>query len=122
MAKFPLVAASVLTAGMTLAPMAHADPPVYPPRYGSSGVYGVGTQDRDGVTAFIPPGRYRADEAPGIFKAPGFWLRCSDFPCGPTYPTHIIGNGDVTPDGPIVDILPTDTAVYLFNTTLTFIG
>lgn len=122
MLKFSLIAASVLTAGVTLAALAHADPPVYPPRYGSNGVFGVGTQTRDGVTAFIPPGRYRTDLAPGIFKAPGFWLRCNDLPCGPTYPAHIIGNGDVSQDNPFVDILPTDTAVYLFNTTLTFAG
>jgi hypothetical protein len=122
MAKFPLVAIGALLAGAALPAPAHADPPIYPPSYGSSGVYGVGTQTRDGVTAFIPPGRYRADEAPGIFKALGFWLRCNDIPCAPTYPGHIIATGDVAQDSPLVDILPTDTAVYLYNVTLTFVG
>jgi hypothetical protein len=122
MRKFTLVAASTLLAGVALAGPANADPPIYPPSYGSSGVYGVGTQNRDGLTAFIPSGRYRAEGAPGIFKAPGFWLRCNDLPCAPTYPAHIIASGDVSQDGPLVDILPTDTAVYLFNVTLTFVG
>jgi hypothetical protein len=122
MAKFPLIAAITLLLCLALAVPANADPTIYPPSYGSSGVYGVGTQNRDGLTAFIPPGRYRADEAPGIFKAPGFWLRCNDIPCAPTYPGHIIATGDASQDGPLVDILPTDTAVYLFNVTLTFVG
>ena len=122
MAKCPLIAAITLLACVALAVTAHADPPIYPPSYGSSGVYGVGTQTRDGLTAFIPPGRYRAEEAPGIFKAPGFWLRCNDIPCAPTYPAHIIASGEVSQDSPLVEIPPTDTAVYLFNVTLTFVG
>ena len=121
MLKFPLIAASTL-AGVILAAPAHADPSVYPPSYGSSGVFGVGNQTRDGLTAFIPPGRDRASEAPGIFKAPGFWLRCNDLPCTPTYPAHIIGTGDASQDSPLVEILPSDTAVYLFNVTLTFVS
>ena len=98
----------------------HADPPIYPPSYGSSGVYAVGAQTREGLTASIPPGHYRVEEAPGIFKAPGFWLRCNDIPCATTHPAHIISSGDT--DNPLMEILPTDTAVYLFNTTLTFVG
>ena len=122
MAKFPFIAAITLILCVVLAVPGHADPLTYPPSYGSNGTYGVGTQTRDGLTAFIPAGRYRADEAPGIFKAPGFWLRCNDIPCAPTYPAHIIGTGDVSQDNPFVEILPTDTAVYLFNVTFTFAG
>ena len=59
--------------------------------------------------------------APGIFKAPGFWLRCNGVPCAPGHPEHIIATGE-QPDSTLMEILPTDTAVYLFNTTLTFIG
>ncbi len=120
MVKFPLVAAGALVATAVLSAPANADPPVYPPSYGSNGMFAVGTQSRDGWTAFIPPGRYLLDEAPGIFKAPGFWLRCSAMPCTPTYPGHIIGTGDVSQG--FVDILPSDAAVYLFNVTLTFAG
>jgi hypothetical protein len=122
MAKFCPIAAITLIACVALAVPGHADPLNYPPSYGSNGTYGVGTKTRDGLTAFIPPGRYRADEAPGIFKAPGFWLRCNAIPCAPTYPAHIIATGDVSQDSPFVEILPTDTAVYLSNVTLTFTG
>jgi hypothetical protein len=121
MLRFSLTAASVVLATVGLAASAQADPPTYPPRYGSSGTFGVGTQKRDGLTAFIPPGHYRVDEAPGIFKAPGFWLRCNGIPCTPTYPGHIIATGGPGDDA-LMEILPSDTAVYLFNVTLTFAG
>jgi len=49
-------------------------------------------------------------------------LRCNDLPCTPTYPAHIIATGSASQDSPLVEILPTDTAVYLFNVTLTFVG
>lgn len=120
MVKLPLIATGVLLAGVGLAASAHADPAILPPSYGSSGTFAVGTQRLDGVTAFIPPGHYRVYEAPGIFKAPGFWLRCNGVPCTPTYPGHIIASGDVSQD--LMEILPTDVAVYLFNVTLTFAG
>ena len=87
MVRLPLIAASTLLVGVALAAPAHADPPlstIYPPSYGSSGVYAVGAQTRDALTASIPPGHYRVEEAPGIFKAPGFWLRCNDIPCATT--------------------------------------
>lgn len=122
MAKCALIAAITVLGCFAVAVPAHAGPPIYPPSYGSNGSYVVGTQTRDGLTASIPPGRYQAEEAPGIFKAPGFWLRCNDIPCAPTYPAHIIARGDVSQDSPPVEILPTDTAVYLFNVTLTFVG
>ena len=120
MVKLPQIATGALLLGGILAPPANADPPILPPSYGSSGTFAVGTQTRDGVTAFIPPGHYRVEEAPGIFKAPGFWLRCSDVPCYPTNPSHIIASGDVSQG--LMEILPTDAAVYLFNVTLTFVG
>jgi hypothetical protein len=120
MHKFPLIATSALLAGLAAPVPAAADPPVLPPSYGSSGTYAVGTHTHDGVTSFIPPGHYRVDEAPGIFKAPGFWLRCNNVPCYPTNPDHIIGTGDVSQE--LMEILPTDAAVYLYNVTLTYLG
>jgi hypothetical protein len=123
MLKLALIATGGVLACVVAAP-AHADPPIYPPRYGSNGTFGVGTVPRDGVTAFIPPGHYTVEQSPEPWfrpKAPGFWLRCNGIPCTPTHPEHIIGNGDM-PDASVVDILPTDTAVYLFNVTLTFAG
>ncbi len=121
MRKSTLIVAGLLLAAAGFAAPAQADPVIYPPSYGSSGAYAVGGHAVDGLTASIPPGHYRVDAAPGIFKAPGFWLRCSDIPCAPTHPENIIGNGDL-PDSTLMEILPTDTAVYLFNTTLTFLG
>jgi hypothetical protein len=49
MLKFPLPAVCALLAAAGVAVPAHADPPIYPPNYGSSGVYGVGTQTRAGL-------------------------------------------------------------------------
>jgi hypothetical protein len=121
MVKFSLAGASVALAAVILAASANADPPPYPPRYGSSGTFGVLGQKRDELTSYIPPGHYRVQEAPGIFKAPGFWLRCNDIPCTPTNPGHIIATGEPGDDA-IMEILPSDTAVYLFNVTLNFLG
>jgi hypothetical protein len=104
-----------LLAGAALPTSAHADPP----SYGSNGVFVVGTQTTDWPTAFIPPGRYRVDQAPGFFSAPGFWQRCSNLPCGPTYTDHIIATGFPSQDSTLMEILPNDTAVYLYNVTLT---
>jgi hypothetical protein len=39
MLKFPLPAACALLAAAGLAVPAHADPPIYPPSYGSTAVY-----------------------------------------------------------------------------------
>jgi hypothetical protein len=122
MLKVRLSAAAALLLVATPSAVASADPPMYPPRYGSNGIFGVGAQSRDQLTAFIPPGRYSADVAPGYFDGPGSWIRCSAVPCGPNYPDHIIASGNTAPDSPAVVLLPSDTAVYLFMTTLTFLG
>lgn len=125
-----VVAAGALLAGLfggaVSAPPAHADPTIYPPSYGSNGLFGVGDQSREGLTASIPPGRYRVDQAPSMppyQSAPGFWLRCSNVPCNPGHPGHIIASGDAIRDHSThMEILPTDTAVFLANVTLTFVG
>ena len=114
-----LVAVGTAASACILAPPAFAAP-----AYGSNGVFGVTTQPREGwSTTFIPPGRYRVDQSPSMQpyqSPPGFWLRCQDFPCAPTSPGNIIGNGDALRDAPtFVDILPTDVAIALHNVTLT---
>jgi hypothetical protein len=111
---------------LMLAPTATADDPVYPPSYGSNGVFGVGVDNPDPrATAVIPPGTYRVDQAPSMQpyqSAPGFWYRCDDFPCGPGYPS-VIGTGAAQRDtATVMQILPTDVAVTLHNVTLTRIG
>lgn len=95
-----------------------------PPSYGSNGVFNVTTNPRDGwATAFIPPGRYRVDQAPSMFpyqSAQGFWFRCNNFPCSPSFPGNVIASGPARRDAPtFVDILPSDVAVSLANVTLT---
>ncbi len=95
--------------------------------YGSNGVFGVDPAKGDGwVTAYIPPGRYRVDQAPSMFpyqSAPGFWLRCHDYLCAPNYPGNIIASGEAIRDAPtFMDVLPSDVAVSLNNVTLTTAG
>lgn len=121
MRRIPLTVAVSLLAAAGFAAPANADPVIYPPSYGSNGAYAVGGHVVEALTASIPPGHYRVEQAPGVFQAPGFWLRCSGVPCAPTHPENIIGSGDL-PDSTLMEILPSDTAVYLFNTTLRFLG
>lgn len=116
--KLTVAAASTLVASVALAAPAHAG------TYGSNGVFGVHPDQGEGwVTAYIPPGRYRVDQAPSMYpylSAPGFWLRCNNFLCAPNYPGHIIARGDAIRDVPtFMDVLPSDVAVSLHNVTLT---
>ena len=93
-----LTAAGALLAGLVVATPAHADPP----SYGSNGVFGVGDRPTNGwATASIPPGTYRVDQSPSMYpylSPPGFWLRCSNFPCAGNYPGHIIASGNALRD------------------------
>jgi hypothetical protein len=120
--RLAATAPSALLAGLVLVAPAHAAP-----SYGSNGVFGVGTQPREGwATTYIPPGRYRVDQSPSMYpylSPPGFWLRCNNFPCAPNYPNHIIATGSAVRDvSTFMDILPSDTAVSLHNVTLTMAG
>jgi len=115
-----LAAAGALVSGCVMSAPAGAAPIVY----GSNGVFGVSTQPREGwATTYIPPGRYRVDQSPSMQpyqSPPGFWLRCSNFPCAGTSPGNIITTGGALRDAPtFVDILPSDVAVSLHNVTLT---
>lgn len=112
-------AAGAVLAGIVLAPPATAGP-----SYGSNGLFGVDTQASQGwATSYIPPGRYRVDQAPSMApyqSAPGFWLRCSGFPCAIEAGGNIIAKGDAIRDVPtFVDIMPGDAGVRLYNVTLT---
>lgn len=113
------LAAGVLVSGAVLAAPAQAEPP----RYGSNGIFGVNQSVSGWVTSFIPPGRYRVEQAhsmPPYQSAPGYWYRCSALPCAGNYPGHIIATGGTPPGGSeFMDILPSDTAVYLYNVDLT---
>ena len=114
-----LAACALLAAAAVVAPAsAHAG------TYGSNGVFGVHADQGEGwVTAYIPPGRYRVEGAPGVYpylSPPGFWLRCDNFLCAPNYPGNIIARGDAVRDVPtFMDVLTSDVAVALHNVTLT---
>ena len=117
--KVAVTAAAALLAVALAAPASAG-----PPSYGSNGVFDVATNPRDGwATAFIQPGRYRVDQAPSMFpyqSAPGFWYRCHNFPCGPSFPGNVIASGAAVRDVPtFMDILSSDVAVSLNNVTLT---
>jgi hypothetical protein len=119
--KPAVFAACTLLALVALAAPANAG------TYGSNGVFGVDPAQGDGwVTAHIPPGRYRVDQAPSMFpyqSAPGFWLRCNSYLCAPNYPGNIIASGEAIRDVPtFMDVLPSDVAVSLNNVTLTTAG
>lgn len=116
------VAAMAIGAVLTgaLAVPAHAGPP----SYGSNGVFSVSTNPRPGwTTSSIEPGRYRVDQAPSMLpyqSAQGFWYRCHNFPCSPSYPANVIASAPAVRNAPtFVDILPSDVAVALHNVTLT---
>jgi len=116
---------AVAAAGALAATVLAAPAQASPPSYGSNGVFGVA--DNPGgegwVTAYLPPGRYRVDQAPSMFpyqSAQGFWYRCHSFPCSPGFPGNVIASGAAVRDvATYVDILPTDAAVALHNVTLT---
>lgn len=114
-----MTTASALLAAVALSAPSHASP-----SYGSNGVFGVNAEAAaEWATALIPAGRYRVDQAPSMQpyqSAPGYWLRCSAFPCAPGFAGHVIATGQAAQQAPtFVDILPTDAGVYLYNATLT---
>lgn len=120
--KVAILAMGVVLAG-ALAPAAQAGPP----SYGSNGVFNVSTNPRPGwATATIEPGRYRVDQAPSMApyqSAQGFWYRCHNYPCSPSYPANVITSAPADRNAPtFVDILPSDVAVALHNVTLTVAG
>lgn len=56
-------------------------------------------------------------------SAPGYWQRCHNVLCAPSYPGHIIATGFAQRErSTFMEILPSDTAVYLYNVTLTVAG
>ena len=91
------------------------------PMYSGPGAFAVGTEPRGGLTAAIPPGRYRAEVRPGIGM--GSVMRCNDLLCGPGNTSSLIAGTPVFEGGStLVDILPSDAAVYLLSVTLTRVG
>ena len=57
-----------------------------------TGIFSVGNQPRDGLSAAIPPGRYAVRVAPGARH--GHWMVCDSPFCGPGFQENaaIVGN------------------------------
>lgn len=81
-------------------------------RWGGDGVFSVGAEPSGGALASIPAGRYRVVlEGDNTF---GTWFRCSSLPCSPTSPNQVdSGTASGAGFSTIVDVLPSDGAVYL---------
>ncbi|AMQ67047.1 hypothetical protein SEA_BIPPER_112 [Mycobacterium phage Bipper] len=87
--------------------------------YRGNGVYAVGQHPHSGLKAAMPPGRYTVSLMDD--QAFGTWARCSDVLCGSSYPDNVIGDGIASGVGysEVVEVLPSDVAVYLFNVRFT---
>ncbi|TDK96497.1 hypothetical protein EI067_15465 [Mycobacterium paragordonae] len=109
---------------VALAAPAFADPGVIRAD-GPGGVYAVGSVPKGGLEAAIPPGTYRVQAGngdPDTTFGMGIWYRCKSVLCGPSYVQNIVATGGVQPGttaAPLMQIEPTDVAVYLFNVVLT---
>jgi hypothetical protein len=90
--------------------------------YANNGVYSVGSYPTGGVQHSIPPGRYTLTVTPGRAGA-GSFMRCSSVLCGLAYTEHSLGiENALTPDySSVVDIEPTDVAVWLQGVRLTLV-
>jgi hypothetical protein len=88
--------------------------------YSTDGVYAVGTAPSGGLQAAIPQGRYRVELRPNNAVPAGGWDRCNGYLCGPSYLDNVIGSGNVTQSQLplILEIEPTDVAMYLIGVTL----
>lgn len=107
----PSTSSSVATAATTSARPS-------PNNYSGNGTFAVG-EPHGGLKVALKPGRYTAKLNDG--EQSGAWVRCSDTMCGPSYPNNTIAAG--FPHGvgymEVVEVEPTDAAVYLLNVTFT---
>lgn len=86
--------------------------------FGGNGVFAVGAAPHSGLKAAIPPGRYTADVAePGTYPI-GTWIRCSSALCGLEYMENSLNIANIQGTS-VMEILPTDVAVYISNIDLT---
>jgi hypothetical protein len=92
--------------------------------YSTEGVYAVGTAPSGGLQAAIPQGRYRVELRANNAVPAGGWDRRNSYLCGPSYLDNVIGSGNVTQSqlSLILEIEPTDVAMYLIGVTLRRIG
>ncbi|MDT5057725.1 MAG: hypothetical protein QOF66_6091 [Mycobacterium sp.] len=88
--------------------------------FSGNGVWAVGDQPSGGLQHSLPPGRYTFTVTPGGYGA-GSVMRCSSVVCGLSYAENTLSIDNATsPDySSVIDITPTDVAVWLQNATLT---
>lgn len=86
--------------------------------YTGNGVFAVGAAPRGGLSRSIPPGRYAVTIND---NSSGSWMRCRSELCGLEYTENVITIGN--PVGPnysaVLEVEPTDAAIWLFGITLT---
>lgn len=84
--------------------------------WSGNGVFSVGAKPSGGAKVAIPPARYTVELKDGA--ASGYWVRCSALPCSLTSSTMIdLGHAEGRGFSTVVDVLPTDGAVYLEDVT-----
>lgn len=110
-----------VTAGA--APPTASTATVAPPtgQYTGNGVWSVGATPSGGLQHAIPPGRYTVTVT-GDSNI-GTWIRCNSVLCGTSYPENIIkiANGIGADYSSVMDIEPTDVAIYMSGVTLTHV-
>ncbi|HEY5853246.1 MAG TPA: hypothetical protein VIW24_04115 [Aldersonia sp.] len=82
-------------------------------------MYSVGDTPSQGARASIPAGRYQVTLSGG--ETFGMWIRCSAIPCSANNYDNVIdyGSADDASYLQVIDVLPSDVAVYLDGITLT---
>lgn len=93
--------------------------PAPPGVYSGAGVFSVGDQPSSGAQQSIPPGRYTMTVNPG--QTGGTLIRCNNILCGLAYPDHTITieNAQGADYSSVVEIEPTDVAIWIQLVTLT---
>lgn len=93
--------------------------PAPPGVYSGNGVYSVGDQPSGGAQQSIPPGRYTVTVTPG--QQTGSVIRCSSLVgCGIGSPNTLSIENAMSPDySSVIEIEPTDAAIWVRGVTLT---
>ena len=97
------------TVSAVAAPATTTTPPLH--RWVGSGVFSVGEHPSGGARASIPVGRYTVELQDD--RTFGVWYLCSSLPCSPSS-GNTTSSGEASGEGfsMVIDILPTDGAIY----------
>jgi hypothetical protein len=97
----PSATAAAPVPTMTVAP---SKTPGQESSYIGNGAFAVGTEPRGGLTAAIPPGRFRVEPKAGEHS--GAAWRCSDLLCGPGKTDDTTATTIASEGGSLMEILP----------------